>query len=120
MMRSLSAVLLLLTVALLQGCGSPFVGRWKNDNFKPASPDLKGPGSLVVNIRDDQTFNAVYESKDKATKRGATGRWDQEAKNTIRLFIKAGDGPEMTNAELENNNTLLLIGKGFAERLQRD
>lgn len=119
MMRFLSVVLLL-AVALLQGCGSPFVGRWKADNFQPGSPDLKGPGSLVVNIRKDQTFNAVYESKDKSAKRGATGRWDQEAKNNIRLFIKAGDGPEMTNAELENKNTLLLVGKGFAERLQRD
>ncbi len=120
MKRTLLCSVLLVSVALLQGCGSPFVGRWKSDSFQPANPDLKGPGTLLVNIRDDKTFSATYESKDKSTKRGGTGRWDEDSKNTIRLFVKTGDGPEMTSAELADNNTLQLIGKGLAEKLKRD
>ena len=111
---------LLIMTTQLVGCGASVVGNWRNDNFQPPNPDLKGPGSLMLNIRKDQTFSAVYESKDKTIKRGATGRWDQESESAIRIFIKNGDGPEMTNAELADNNTLQLIGKGFAEKLTRD
>lgn len=105
---------------LLTGCGASVVGRWRNDSFQPVNRELSGPGSLVLNIREDQTFTAVYESKDKTTKRGATGRWDQESKSAIRLFVQNGDGPEVTSAELADNNTLQLVGKGFAEKLTRD
>lgn len=118
--RGFSLVVLFAMTVQLIGCGSPFVGRWKSDSFQPPNPEIKGPGSLVVNIRDDQTFTATYESKDKSAKRAGSGRWDEESKNTIRLFVKAGDGPELTNAELADNNTLQLIGKGVAEKLKRD
>ncbi len=119
--RRIAALVALMAVTTqLIGCGASYVGRWKSDQFHPANPELKGPGSLEVDIRDDQTFTALYESKDKTVKRGGTGQWDRESDQAIRLFVKGGDGPEMTNAQLEGSNTLLIIGKGFAEKLKRD
>lgn len=118
--RPMICLTLLAVFILLAGCSATVVGQWRNDNFQPANQDLSGPGSLTLNIRDDQTFSAIYESKDKSAKRGATGRWDQESKNAIRLIVQNGDGPQVTSAELADSNTLQLIGKGFAEKLTRD
>lgn len=118
--RVFTLVALMAMTSQLMGCGASVVGRWKSDQFQPTNPELKGPGSLEVDIRDDQTFTALYESKDKTIKRGGAGKWDQESDSAIRLFIKTGDGPEVTNAQLQDSNTLLIIGKGFAEKLKRD
>lgn len=120
-MRGAPILFLIMMFAPLLGCSSPTpVGKWKSDSFQPANPELKGPGTLEVNIREDQTFSAVYESKDKSIKRGAIGRWDKESERAIRLFNRSGDGPDVTNAELQGSDTLLIIGKGLAEKLKRD
>lgn len=119
--RVIPILFLMVMVSQVIGCSSPTpVGKWKTDSFQPANPELKGPGTLEVNIREDQTFTAVYESKDKSIKRGAIGRWDKESERAIRLFNKGGDGPDVTNAELQDGDTLLIIGKGLAEKLERD
>lgn len=109
----LSGLLLLAT-----GCGSPMVGSWKAENFKPANPDLPSPGTLKLDINKDGTFIAVYEPKD-GTKRGASGDWDQDAGNRIRLFTRTGDGPKATSAQL-SGKTLTLVGEGFAAEMKRD
>ncbi|MCA9285289.1 MAG: hypothetical protein KDA22_08755 [Phycisphaerales bacterium] len=115
-MRSVRTLVLLTVAVVLGGCSPSFKGVWVADalNGKPIPDD----GVATMTINNDGSFlYTVTNSKDEVVS-GASGTWDKDSSNAIRIFKRTGDGPDRASGTVSGNK-LMIVADGWAGTFAR-